>query len=434
MGNLAMPKKMSLNDRLAALDKISDKFNQKCGKKIMGRIGADEEILEKLTLRYIPLPSHELNMAIDPNGGGLPRGRCTIVTGQKDSGKTSILLETIGENQHNLDGTPTEFIALWIESENSLTKDQVIGMHNIIPEQFSYIQVPSSVPAETILDTVQGILQAGVVDMVVINSLSCLVPDKEMNTSLQDATVALQARMNSRLTRKFTPVVSEFDTAFVIVAHLTTQIGSMSRDPMVTKGGEAIGYWSALTIDFRKRAMAPSDPYTKEEAIKICATIKKNHCRPDMPNPYRKVEYYAVYGQGIDKILPACDRAVDVGLLEPHGNWLWWKNLDDPQGEPYMKFTGKGKYREYMTENREEWVKFLSQLEALDKGSMTGVEECTSDEVAAIEADEAAIKADVDKARKAEKKKSTKKKAAEPEVVGTLDVEPISEESDQQAC
>ena len=108
MGNLAMPKKASLKDRLAALDKIADKFNQKCGKKIMGRIGNDEEILEKLTVRYIPTPSHELNMAIDDHGGGLPRGRCTIITGKRDSGKTSILLETIGENQHNLDGTPTE--------------------------------------------------------------------------------------------------------------------------------------------------------------------------------------------------------------------------------------------------------------------------------------------------------------------------------------
>lgn len=426
MGNLAMPKKASLKDRLAALDKIADKFNQKCGKKIMGRIGNDEEILEKLTVRYIPTPSHELNMAIDDHGGGLPRGRCTIITGKRDSGKTSILLETIGENQHNLDGTPTDFVALWIESENSLTKDQLIGMHKIIPEQFSYIHVPSSVPAETILDTVQGILQAGVVDMVVINSLSCLVPDKEMNTSLADNIMCLQARMNSRMTRKFTPVVSEFDTAFVIVAHLTNDIGSMSRDPLITKGGEAIGYWSALTVDFRKLSNAPSDPWKKEEAIKIGATIRKNHCRPDMPNPYRKIEYFAVYGQGIDKILPACDRALDVGLLEAHGNWLWWKNLADPEGEPYMKFTGKGKYREYMSENPEEWTKFLTQLDELDNGSMVGVEECSSDEVAAIEAEEAAIKADVDKARKKEKK-STKKKAVEPEVVGNLDVEPTGE-------
>ena len=432
MGNLAMPERKSLADRLAALDKISDKFNQKCGKKVMGRIGADEEIMEKLSLRYIPLPSHELNMAINPDGGGLPRGRCTIITGKKDSGKTSILLETIGENQHNLDGTPTDFIALWIESENSLVKSQVCDMHNIIPEQFSFIKVPATVPAETILDTVQGILQAGVVDMVVINSLSCLVPDKEMNTSLEDNIMCLQARMNSRMTRKFTPVVSEFDTAFVIVAHLVNDIGSMSRDPLITKGGEAIGYWSALTIDFRKQSIAPSDPWKKEEAIKIGATIRKNHCRPDMPNPYRKVEYFAVYGQGIDKILPACDRAIDVGLFEPHGNWLWWKNLEDPEGEPYMKFTGKGKYREYMSSNPEEWTKFLQQLDALDKGSMVGVEMCSSDEVAAIEADEAAIKADVDKARKKEKK-STKKKAAETEVVGTLDVEPASKENEQQA-
>jgi len=421
MGNLAIPEKKPLAERLKLLDEISEKFNQKCGKKLMGRIGADQEIMDKLTLRYIPTPCHELNMAIDDHGGGIPRGRCTIVAGGKDSGKTSILLETIGENQHNPDGTPTDFVALWIESENSLTKDQVVGMHNIIPEQFSFIKVPSSVPSERILDTVQGILQAGVVDMVVINSLSCLTTEKEMNTSLADNIMALSARRNSRLTRKFTPIVSEFDTAFVIVCHLTTDIGSLSRDPLIVSGGQAIGYWSALTLDFRKRAMSDTDPYKKEEALKLCVTIKKNHCRPDMKNPYRKVEYFAVYGKGIDKVLPACDRAIDVGLFEIHGNWLWWKNMDDPKGEPYMKFNGKGKYREYMSENPEEWVKFIEQLNTMDNGSMAGIEQCTTEEITAIEADEAAVK---------KEKKSTKKKAGKTEMLAP-DVEPVSQDSQQ---
>lgn len=423
MGNLAMPERTPLKDRLAALDKISEKFNQKCGKKIMGRIGADAEIMEKLKVRYIPSPCHELNVAISgkPNGG-FPRGRCTIITGKRDSGKTSLLLETIGENQHNLDGTPTDFIALWVESEKSISKGQLCDMHHIIPEQFHYIEVPASVTAETILDAVQGILQSGLVDMVVINSLSCLVPSVEMNTSLGDAIVALQARMNSRMTRKFTPIVSEFDTAFVLVCHLSTDIGSRSRDPMVIKGGEAIGYWSHLTLDLRKRSMAEGDPFKKEDAVKICATVKKNHCCPEMKNPYRKVEYFAVYGQGIDKILPACDRALDIGLFEAHGNWLWWLNTDDPQGEPYMKFTGRTKYREYMSNNPDEWAKFIQQLDALDTGSMTGVETCSADEIAAIEAEEAAIKEEVDKVRKQENKKSTKKKAVE--VASPVDAEP----------
>lgn len=423
MGNLAMPERMPLKDRLAALDKISEKFNQKCGKKLMGRIGNDPEIMEKLTVRYVPTPCHELNVAISgKSDGGFPRGRCTILTGKKDSGKTSLLLETIGKNQHNIDGTSTDFVALWIESENSITKKQVCGMFNIIPDQFSFVQVPASVPAETILDTVQGILQSGLVDMVVINSLSCLTPNTEMNTSLNDATVALQARLNSRLARKFSPVISEFDTAFVIVCHLTVDIGSMSRDPLIVKGGEAIGYWSSLTIDLRKKSNAPTDPFSKEEALKVGVTIKKNHCCPEMPNPYRKLEYYAVFGQGIDQILPACNRALDIGLFETHGNWIWWMNPEDPQGEPLMKFTGRAKYREYMSNNPEEWRKLNQHLNTLDNGSMAGVEICNAEEIATIEADEAAIKEETEKVRKQEKKKSTKKKAVE--AVSSIDVEP----------
>ena len=36
--------------------------------------------------------------------------------------------------------------------------------------------------------------------------------------------------MNARMTRKFLTLIAEYEIAFVIIQHLATDIGSMSRD------------------------------------------------------------------------------------------------------------------------------------------------------------------------------------------------------------
>lgn len=84
MASLTPNKRKKLTEKLALIDKISDQTNKKYGKTIMGRIGNNQEIMEKLTLKFFPTPSSIYNKAI---GGGFARGRLSIVTGLKDSGK-----------------------------------------------------------------------------------------------------------------------------------------------------------------------------------------------------------------------------------------------------------------------------------------------------------------------------------------------------------
>lgn len=393
MATIVPIKKKSLTEKLSTLDKIANKMNQKFGKEIMGRIGQNEAIMDRLKITFIPTPCMDLNDAV---GGGFPRRRCTILAGMPDSGKTSLVLETIALNMKE----DPDFVACWLESENSLKKEFVCDTFDIDPQRFFFIEHDATAGAEQVLDVVQGILQSGSIDLFCINSLSCLVPTKEMEASLTDATIALQARMNSRLTRKFTPIVAEFDTAFIIVAHLSTMIGSMSRDPMVIAGGEAIKYWSSLTLDLRKRSIGPGEPIDKTQGIKIGVTVKKNHCIPERGNPYCKLEYYAIFGKGIEQILTSIDKAIDAGIIERHGAWLYWMDLASKDNQPYKKFPSRMAYREYMEQNPEEWKRFISILTG---AGATGVQQLTEEEVADIKAEEEEldkIVADEKKSRK----------------------------------
>lgn len=391
MSSIVPREPMSLESKLSLLDKISDKINKKYGKTIVGRMGVNEEILDALSIKFIPTPSRELNAAV---GGGLPRRRCTIITGISDSGKTSLVLETAAMNMK----ADPNFVTAWLESEHSLEKDYICNTFGIDPDRFFYIKFDPSLGAEETLDLVQSVLESGAIDLFCINSLRALVPTKELEGSIADAQVAIQARMNSRMTKKFTALVAEHDTAFVIITHLSTDIGTMSRDPLVLSGGHAIRYWSALTLDLRRRSIGPGDLINKEEGVKIGVTVRKNHCTPAV-NPYVKLDYYAIFGEGIEQILSSLEEACNMGIAESRGAWVYWY---DSNGEVKQKWNGRAEFRKYMKDNPEVFKEFTAAL-----SGETLVESLSDEEISVIEQEEAIIE---DNANLEEKKTKKKKK------------------------
>lgn len=372
MASLTPKTAVSLADKLATLDKIAGKINETAGKKIIGRIGNDAEILEKLTIKFVATPSLDLNDAV---GGGFPKSRTSIVAGLSDSGKTGLLLETIGKNQ----AADPDFVAGWLESEKSISK-KMLDMYGIDPARFFYMEVDRKDGAEGALDKVEGTLGAGVLDMFVINSLKCLVPSSELNKSMKEFSVAAQARMNSQMIKKFTSLVAEHETAFVLIQHLTTMIGTMSRDPMEISGGHAIRYASALTLDLRKQSIQESDPIERTEGMKVGVTVKKNHCVCDR-FPYVKMSYFAIYNEGIEQVLTTLDKAVEQGVLTKKGSWIYWLNAD---GTNRHGWQGKSAYRTFMRANPE----VFAELKSLVRGDFVLVD---GEELAEIQAEELEI-------------------------------------------
>ena len=189
--------------------------------------------------------------------------------------------------------------------------------------------------------------------------------------------VGLQARMNAKMMRKLTSAVTDNNVAFVMVQHLTTQIGTMARDPLIVSGGQAIKYGASVILDLRKRSMNDSDPFKKEEATKIGVTIQKNHVITDR-FPYCKLEYYALFGKGIDCYLEIAQLAIDAGILVKSGAFI---KVPDEDGNPKilpdgtkLQWQGNAKFKDYLIANPD----FFNEL----KGKLTGKAEFLTEEEA----------------------------------------------------
>lgn len=329
---------MNYTEKIKNLNKVLAGINKEAGRTIVGFLD-DEVIKDKLSLKFIPSPNDDLNAAI---GGGFPKGRCTIVSGTSDSLKTGILLETAGKYlKANQDA-----LVLWLESENSITSlEYLVDQFGIDPKRFVYVSLEYKEGGEAAIERCINILKAVDIDMFCINSMRALVPKTELDKKVSEDTVAVQARMNTKALKQICSLAAEKETAVCIVQHLSTMIGTMSRDPLSLGGGLYMKYLAHLILDFRKQTLGPGDPVAKEEGAKAVITVKKNHITP-MKNPYVKVNHYVIYGEGTEVYLTTLDKAVEENIIRKSGAWYYW---DDKE----LKWNGKAAYRAAMKQDED---------------------------------------------------------------------------------
>ena len=100
--------------------------------------------------------------------------------------KTCLVLETIGKE---MEKNP-DFTVAWLESEFSLNQD-LFDLFKIDRERFTLLEITKEDAGEGALDITDSIITAGVVDMLVINSLKALVPSEEYQKNFSQAGVGV---------------------------------------------------------------------------------------------------------------------------------------------------------------------------------------------------------------------------------------------------
>lgn len=280
-----------------------------------------------------------------------------------------------------------DFTALWLESENSLKKEWIIDTFHIDPERFVLIPLNTQeVGTEATLDIVEGLIATKAFDIVCINSMKCLIPQKEKEKKVADETIALQARLNAKIARRWTSLVADSEIAFCVVQHMSTDINSYGA-PMVLSGGEAFKCWASIIAEHTKAgatatkaAPIPQDEKGNPLGAMFNVKITKNHCMPESPYQYSKFSYCVIFGQGIDEMGPSVDIALDMGVLERHGAWLWWMNGKEVK----EKFASRTAFLDTMKNDPEKWKEFNTLLD----GGARGLERLSEEEIKAIEKEE----------------------------------------------
>src|SRR5207244_13003403 len=164
------------------------------------------------------------------------------------------------------------------------------------------------------------------VDIIVIDSVSALVPKSEVEGEIGDAHVGLQARLMSQALRILNPTISRTKTCMVFINQIRQKIGVMFGNPETTSGGLALKFYSSVRLDIRKVTSVKDGDEVVGSRVKV--RVVKNKVAP----PFRQAEFDLMHDHGISREGDLLDLALEDKLIDKSGAWINYGDVRLGQG------------------------------------------------------------------------------------------------------
>lgn len=253
--------------------------------------------------------------------GGLALGRIYEVYGPPSSGKTSLAISTIAEAQSR--NMNCVFVDAEHAADPSLFENMGVDLKKLtIVDLFT---------GEDNLMVVESLIKTGEIDLVVIDSVTSLIPKVAAEAELDDTTIALLARLMSKTLLRLVPMAAEMQTCVIFINQTRNKIGGYGN-PEVTSGGDALSFYATGRVRVSgvgSKANRIVDSKGKVIGHKTEFETVKNK----LACPHVKSETNLLYGVGYDLRGEVITIATDLGVLTRSGSWYKYGDENIGQGE-----------------------------------------------------------------------------------------------------
>ena len=324
------------DERGRALKLAIEKIEKDFGKGAIMRLG------DKTTVNVDAIPTGALALDVALGIGGIPRGRIIEIYGPESSGKTTLAQHIVAECQKR------GGIAAFVDAEHALDPEYARNLGVNIDELL--ISQPDT--GEQALDITEELVRSGAVDIVVVDSVAALVPKAEIEGTMEDQQMGLQARLMSKALRKLTGVIGKTNTTVIFINQLRQKIGVMYGNPETTTGGNALKYYASVRMEIKRTEGLKGDGVDVGNHVRV--RVLKNKVAP----PFRTAEFDIIFGKGICKTGNILDVAVNLDVVKKAGAWFSYN--DEKLGQ------GRDKARDYLNANPE----LLAEIEGLVRAKL----------------------------------------------------------------
>lgn len=305
------------DDKAKRLQMINDKLMP----EIKKRFGEDIIFHGQNTLDVESVSTGSIAVDRAIGIGGLPKGRITEIYGPESSGKTTFTLHLIAEAQRAGD------ICAFVDVENALDTSWARRIGVDTDELF--ISQPNS--GEEALALAETLVESGMFGVVVIDSVSALVPRAEIDGEMGDSHVGLQARLMSQALRKLTGKVKQNNAIVVFINQLREKIGVVYGNPEVTSGGRALKFYSSVRLDIRRIQSIKASGESVGNRTRIRVTKNK------VSAPFREAEFDIMFDEGISTCGEILDFGVELGIITKRGAYYSYNDENIGQGKEKAK-------------------------------------------------------------------------------------------------
>jgi recombination protein RecA len=252
-----------------------------------------------------------LSLDIATGVGGVPRGRIIEVYGPESSGKTTLAQHIVAEVQ-KVGG-----IAAFVDAEHALDPEYATKIGVNVKEML--LSQPDS--GEQALEIVETLVRSNAVDVIVVDSVAALVPQKEIEGEMGDQHMGLQARLMSQALRKLTATIAKTKTVVIFINQIRHKIGVFFGNPETTTGGNALKFYCSVRVEVRRAAQIKQGDKIIGNRVKV--KIVKNK----VAAPFRTCEFDIMYNEGISVAGDLVDLGVEYGPVKKNGNSYSFGNV-----------------------------------------------------------------------------------------------------------
>jgi recombination protein RecA len=203
---------------------------------------------------------------------------------------------------------------------------------------------------EQALNITDTLVRSGALDVIVIDSVSALVPQAELEGDMGDTHVGLQARLMSQALRKLAGTINRTKTALIFINQIRMKIGVMFGNPETTSGGRALKFYSSVRMDIRRIGAVKDGQDVVGNRTRV--KVKKNKVAP----PFQEAEFDLIYGEGISSLGEIIDLGTEYDILQKRGSWYSYQDETIAQGRENTK--------EWLEENPEQLEEIKSAIRA----------------------------------------------------------------------
>jgi len=298
-------------------------------KKKVEKVGIEAEIealerkygMNKAPLNELTITSTgSLQLDVAMKIGGTPLGKLIELFGPESCGKSTIVLHQITEYQKAF---PEKRAAL-IDFEHSFDPTYATNIGVDVDKLLLY--QPDS--QETGYDMVLGLIDKEIASCIVIDSQTAAAPKAIIDGGMTDATMALQARNNSKFCLKVKGALSIHKTTLFIISQTRDNIGSMGN-PTITTGGNAFKFYA----DVRWKIWRMNDKV--HESNKTTIDVIKSK----VGKPFGQCKINILWGVGFDTVGETIDYAEEFGIIKRGGSWYSYGDVKIGQGMDKVKQT-----------------------------------------------------------------------------------------------
>lgn len=304
-----------------------------------------------------------------------PNAVAVELYGQKSSGKTTLVLETIAYNQL----INPNFKVLYMDYEKMLrTEVPYLNSLGITVDDDHFLIKDDMLTAEEGMDFMLTCLQNDKYDMMIVDTVAAMVPKAELENKMGESKqMGLRAKLMNEFLRKFFSICPSDGPSLIFLNQQYEDMQSMSYVKTYhTPSSVGLSYYAGIKIlvkEKMKKSKEIVDPYTLEKVKQpYLSQIEIKTEKNKVGRPFISSKYYITYGAGINIVPSIVEAACAAKVISKNttGNYVF----ENANGEE-TKVRGEAKVYDYFAENLDDLVAVGKRINPLWERDMEHLKE-----------------------------------------------------------